>query len=102
MPLIIALFGFFIIKGVFQFPFYLKQWKASLLVALFTSLTVVPLITILYHETSLDFTMVYPGMIVADIAALLLLVQNNWWKAVPSALIANTIAILFFLWVTDK
>ena len=96
MPLIIALFGFFIIKGVFQLPFYLRQWKTSLLVALFTSLAVVPLITILYHETSLDFIIVYAGMILMDMIVLNLLVQNNWWKAVPAALIVNTIAILFF------
>jgi len=96
MPLIIALIGFFLIKGIFQLPFYLRQWKASLLVALFTSLAVVPLITILYHETSLDFTFVYAGMILADIVVLNLLVQNNWWKAVPAAFLVNTIAILFF------
>lgn len=96
MPLIIALIGFFIIKGVFQLPFYLRQWKASLLVALFTSLAVAPLITILYHETSLDFTLVYAAMILLDIAVLNLLVQRNWWKAIPAALIVNTIAILFF------
>lgn len=96
MPLIIALFGFFIIKGIFQLPFYLRQWKASLLVALLTSLTVVPFITILYHETSLDFTIVYAGMILLDIIVLNLLVLNNWWKAIPAALIVNTIAILYF------
>ncbi len=96
MPLIIALFGFFIIKGILQLPFYLRQWKASLLVALLTSLTVVPFITILYHETSLDFTIVYAGMILLDIIVLNLLVLNNWWKAIPAALIVNTIAILYF------
>lgn len=96
MPLIIALFGFFIIKGILQLPFYLRQWKASLLVALLTSLTVVPIITILYHETSLDFTIVYAGMILLDIIVLNLLVQNNWWKAIPASLIVNTIAILYF------
>jgi hypothetical protein len=96
MPLIIALLGFFIIKGIFQLPFYLRQWKKSLLVAIFTSLTVVPLITILYHETSIDFTLVYTGMILLDIVLLYLLVQNNWWKAIPAALIVNTIAILYF------
>lgn len=96
MPLIIALLGFFIIKGFFQLPFYIRQWKASLVAALFTSLAVVPFITILYHETSLEFTFVYAGMILLDIVVLILLVQNNWWKAIPAALIANTIAILYF------
>ncbi len=96
MPLIIALFGFFIIKGIFQLPFYLKQWKSSLAVALLTSLVMLPLITILYHETSINFTIVYAGMILADMVVLNLLVQYNWWKAVPAALIVNTIAILFF------
>jgi len=59
-------------------------------------LTVVPFITILYHETSLDFTIVYAGMILLDIIVLNLLVLNNWWKAIPAALIVNTIAILYF------
>lgn len=96
MPLIIALIGFFIIKGILQLPFYLRQWKASILVALFTSLTVVPLITILYHETSVDFTIVYAGMILLDMVVLNLLVQNNWWKAIVAALLVNTMAILYF------
>jgi hypothetical protein len=94
MPLIIALIGFFLIKGIFS-AFLPAAWKHRAL-ALFTSLAVVPLITILYHETSLDFTFVYAGMILADIVVLNLLVQNNWWKAVPAAFIVNTIAILFF------
>ena len=77
-------------------PFYLKQWKASLLVVLLTSLAIVPLITILYHETLLDFTWVYAAMILLDSVVLYLLVQRNWGKAIPAAFIANTIAILFF------
>lgn len=96
MPLIIALFAFFFIKAVFQFPFYYKYSKALLKVALFTSMAVLPFITILYHETTVDFIIVYAGMIVIDIIALIWLVQNNWWKAIPAALLANTIAILFF------
>ncbi|HEX4877019.1 MAG TPA: hypothetical protein VFV31_10135 [Chitinophagaceae bacterium] len=96
MPLIIALIGFFMIKAVLELPFYFRQWKAALAVALITSLAVVPLITILYHETSIDFWFVYLGMIVTDILVFYFLIHQNWWKAVPAAFIINTIAIVFF------
>lgn len=96
MSLLIALIGFFVIKVFLQSPFYVKQWKGLVKFVLFTSLAIVPLITMLYHETTLDFTIVYVCMIVADIFLLNFLVQYNWWKAVPASLLANTIGIIFF------
>lgn len=96
MPLLIALFVFFIIKGIIWLPFYIKQAKPYLLVNLFTTMAVAPFITLLYHETDLDFTIVYFAMILLDILMLYFLVQSNGWKAVPASFLANTIAIVAF------
>jgi len=96
MTLLISFVLIFVVKILFQAAFYTKQWKELLKLALFTSLAIVPLITLLYHETALDFTVVYTGMIVLDILLLNYLVQYNWWKAVPASFLANTIAIIFF------
>jgi hypothetical protein len=96
MTLLVALFGFFIIKGLLWLPFYFKQIRPYLLVNLFTNMLVAPFITLLYHETEIDFTIVYAGMILLDSLMLFFLVQRNGWKAVPAAFLANTIAIVFF------
>ncbi len=96
MSLLIALIVFFSIKVFLQSSFYVKQWKELVKLVLFTSLAIVPLITMLYHETTLDFTIVYVSMIVADIFLLNFFVQYNWWKAVPASFLANTIGIIFF------
>jgi len=96
MSLIVSLIGFLLIKSIIWLPFYFKQWKACLLVVLCTSLAVVPLMKILYHETAVEYTWVYVGIILLDILAAVFLVQRNWWKAVAAALLANTFAIVFF------
>jgi hypothetical protein len=96
MPLLIVLFVFLLIKGIIWLPFYFKKIKPYLLVALFTTMVVAPFITLLYHETDLDFTIVYIGMIVLDMLMLYFLVQANGWKAVPASFLANTIAIIAF------
>ncbi|HMW66934.1 MAG TPA: hypothetical protein PK695_03220 [Chitinophagaceae bacterium] len=96
MSLIVTLLGFFIIKFVLQFPFYYKNWKRSALLALLTSLTVAPLITMLYHETEADFLFVYIAMILFDAVVLYFLLLPNIWKAALASFIANTIVIVYF------
>ena len=96
MPLFLAVFGFLLIKAVILLPFYFKQLKGMMMVALFTSLAVVPFMTILYHETRVNFWFVYMVMILADIFIYYYLLQRNWWKAVPAAFLVNTFAIVFF------
>lgn len=96
MLLIVVLAIFFIVKAIIWLPFYFKQARAYLLVNLFTTMAVAPFITLLYHETDIDFMVVYVAMIVLDICMLYFLVQANGWKAVPASFLANTIAIVFF------
>ena len=96
MPLSIAVFGFFIIKGLILLPFYFKQVKPLLLVAIVSSLAIVPLITLLYHETTLNFWLVYFVMILGDIFIFYYLIQPNWAKAIPASILISTIAIIFF------
>lgn len=96
MPLLIVLFVFMIVKGILWLPFYINQAKSYLLVAFFTTLAAAPLMTILYHETDLDFTIVYFAIMAVDMVMLYFLVQRNAWKAVPASFLANTIAIIGF------
>lgn len=96
MSLVLTLVGFFVIKFIFQFPFYHKNRKQSARLALFTSLAVAPLITMLYHETDVDFTYVYISMIVLDTVVLYYFLPPNIWKAIAASFIANSIAFVFF------
>jgi hypothetical protein len=96
MPLLIVLFVFMVVKGITWLPFYINRAIPYLRVALFTTMAVSPLITLLYHETDLDFTYVYFIMMALDMALLYFLVQRNPWKAVPASFLANTIAIIAF------
>jgi hypothetical protein len=96
MPLLIVLFVFMVIKGIIWLPFYIKQAKPYLLVALFTTMAVTPCMTLLYHETDIDFTIVYFAIMLLDMVLLFFLVQRNAWKAVPASFLANTIAIIGF------
>jgi len=96
--LLIVIIGFLIIKAVFLLLFYFKQLPQPLLVGLYSTLAVVPLISILYHGTDVEFTIVYIGMIVLDSFLLYKLVQPNLLKAIPASLLMNTFAfILFFI-----
>lgn len=96
MSLLGSVAGFVILKGLIGLPFYYKQARNLWLVTLFSSMAVAPLITILYHETSVDFWYVYFSMILADIFICYFGVQRNGWKAVVSAFFSNTVAMIFF------
>lgn len=97
--LLIVLIGFLIIKAVFLLLFYFKQLPQPLLVGLFSSLAVVPFISILYHSTDIDFMIVYIGIIVFDSFLLYRLVQPNLLKAIPASFLMNTFAIILFFLV---
>lgn len=99
MSLLGSLVGFIILKGLLLLPFYYKQWGPMLEVTIFTSMAVAPLITLLYHETELNFWIVYFGMIAADWFILYNLVQKSVWKAIVSSIISNTVTIIFFFLV---
>lgn len=96
MSLLGSVAGFVILKGLLCLPFYYRQAGSLWLVTLFTSMAVVPLITILYHETSVDFWYVYACMILADALICYFGVQRSVWKAVVSAFFSNTVAMIFF------
>lgn len=96
MSLLGSLVGFFICKALLDLPFYIKNWEKMLGVVLYTSMLVVPLLTILYHETSLDFRWPYIGIMVADTVLYCLLLHPNFLKAIFASFLSNTIAIIFF------
>lgn len=97
MSLLASLFGFFIIKGILQLPFYFKRWQVFLGFNLFVCMAVVPFITLLYHETQINFSLVFVCMFLVDAFLLYYIVQPTLWKAITASLIGNLIAILFFI-----
>jgi hypothetical protein len=97
--LVIVIIGFLVIKAVFLLMFYFKQLPQPFLVVLFSSLAVVPLITILYHSTDINFMIVYIGIIALDSFLFYRLVQPNLLKAIPASFLMNTFSILLFFLV---
>ena len=96
MPLISILTGYFIIKALLLWPFYHKLKSRPLVVGLASSLAIAPLITILYHETAIDFGRVFAALIIMDFVLYNFLLQKLWWKAILVSFLLNTICIIFF------
>ena len=96
MSLLAIVTGFFVIKGLLAWPFYYWKKFLPLFIGLAASLAVAPLITILYHESDLDFWWVYLFMIVLDVLLYCMLLQRLWWKAILISFFLNTIAIIYF------
>ena len=96
MTLLWTLTGYFIIKALLLWPFYYKLSARPLLLGLASSLAIAPLITILYHETAIDFWYVYLLLIVLDIVLYDFLLQKLWGKAILVSFLLNTICIIFF------
>lgn len=96
MPLMSILTGYFIIKALLLWPFYHKLKSRPLLVGLASSLAVAPLITILYHETTIDFGRVYFLLIIMDFILYNFLLQKLWWKSILVSALLNTVCIIFF------
>ncbi len=68
------------------------------MVGLFSSLAIAPLITVLYHETSIDFSYVYLILILMDILLYNFLLKKIWWKSILVSFLLNTISIFYFYW----
>jgi len=97
MSLYNLLLVFFVIKALLLWPFYYKlKWK-PLLVGIAGSLAVAPLLTILYHETAIDFWLVYFIYIIFDGLLYYFLLQRVWWKALLVSAFLNTIVMVCFV-----
>jgi len=97
MALIYTLLGFFIIKGLFIWPFYYRQRWRPLLVGLSSSLAFAPLMSLLYHETDISFNYVYLTLILLDAIIYNTLLQPTWWKSLLIAFFLNSIMMVWFV-----
>ncbi len=97
MGLIYVLTGFFVIKGVFLWVIYHRNKLWPLLIGLITSLAIAPLLTVLYHETDIDFWLVYLLIIILDCCLYIFILGSQKWKAILTSLLLNTIAFVYFL-----
>lgn len=97
MPFSILLTGVFIIKGILLWIFYSRQGWRPLLVGLITGLAYYPLMTVLYHETSINFWLVWLLLIIFDILIYNFLLKKNIAKSIIISFVLNLFAIIFFL-----
>lgn len=97
MPFSILLIGVFIIKGILLWIFYTKQGWKPLLVGLASSIACYSLMTILYHETDVNFALVLLLIIIFDVFVYNLLLKKNIAKSIIVSFCLNLVAIIFFL-----
>ena len=97
MSLLTLLFGIFIIKGVFLWVFYTSLGWRPLLVGLLASMAWYPLMTVLYHETDVDFWTVLLLIMIFDVFVYNLLLKKAIAKSIILSFFLNLVAIIFFL-----
>ena len=91
--------GVFIIKGIFLWILYAREGWKVLLTGLIGSLAWYPLMTILYHETSVNFWMILMLVIISDFFVYRYLLVRPVIKCILTSVILNLIAIMYFLFV---
>lgn len=97
MPISILLIGVFIIKGILLWIFYTKHGWKPLLVGLISGIAFYPLMTVLYHDTEVNFWLVLLLIIIFDVFAYNFLLKKNIAKSIIVSFFLNLIAIIFFL-----
>ena len=97
MPLLYIIAGFFILKGLLAWPFYYKLNFKPLVVGFVLALAEAPFLTLLYHDTDINFWLVFFLLIVFDMAVYLLLLQKVWWKAIVASILFNFLGFIFFI-----
>jgi len=99
MPLIYIIFTFFILKGLLVWPFYSSLGPRPLLVGFLLALAEAPFLTLLYHDTDIDFWLPFFAFLVFDMFVYLLLLKKVWWKAIVVSILVNFIGFIFFILV---
>ncbi len=94
MSLLLIITLYFVFKFVILAIFYFKQLKNAFYASLFSSMTFAPLMTILYHETTLDFSTVYLGLIAIHFFVNYYLVQPVLWKAILASALSITVSFV--------
>lgn len=99
MPLIFIIVSFFILKGLLVWPFYSSQGWRPLQVGFVLALFEAPFLTLLYHDTYIDFWLPFFAFLVFDMFVYLLLLKKIWWKAIVVSILFNFIGFIFFFLV---
>ena len=97
MSLIFMIFGFFILKGLLVWPFYTSLKGRPLLVGFFLALAEAPFLTLLYHETEVNFWIPFFAFLVFDATVYLFLLKKVLWKAIVVSILLNFIGFIFFI-----
>ena len=99
MSLVFIVFSFFVLKGLLAWPFYSSLGARPLLVGFFLALAEAPFLTLLYHDTDINFWIPFFAFLVFDAAIYLLLLKKVWWKAILVSFLLNFLGFIFFILV---
>jgi hypothetical protein len=91
------LVGVFIIKGILLWIFYTKQGWRPLLVGLVSSIACYSLMTVLYHDSDVNFWLVLVLIMIFDVFVYNLLLKKSIAKSIIVSFCLNLVAIIFFL-----
>ena len=97
MSLTFIVSGFFILKGLLVWPFYYSLKVKPLTIGLLLALAEAPLLTILYHDTDINFWLPFFFLVTFDMAVYFLLLQKVWWKAIVASVLLNCLGFIFFI-----
>lgn len=89
--------GLFIIKGVFLWIFYSSQGWRPLLVGLISSIACYSILTVLYHETDINFWLVLVLVMVLDVFIYNFLINKSIAKSIVASFFLNLLAMIFFI-----
>ena len=97
MPLFYVILGFFILKGLLAWPFYASQKTKPLLIGLLLAMAEAPFLTLLYHDTDINFWIPFFFLMVFDGVVYFLLLKQVIWKAILVATLVNFFGFIFFI-----
>jgi hypothetical protein len=97
MTLLSTWIGAFLIKLLTQIPFSWRRWRVWTGVAMGSTLVWAPLLTILYHETDVDFEWMFLLHLVLEGLFLWRLVGLRGWQAVLATSLNTLLFFLYFL-----
>lgn len=96
MSLLYIILTFFILKGLLAWPFYYKLNGKPLVIGFLLALAEAPFLTLLYHDTDINFWVPFFFLLIFDIAVYFLLLQKIWWKAIVVSILFNCIGFVLF------
>lgn len=97
MTLLATCLGAVLIKGLTQGPLAWKRWRPWLFVAVGSALFWSPLLTLLYHETEVDFWWVFLAHLLIEGLMLWRIAQWPPWASMLAAVLNTLFFFVYFL-----